>query len=274
MAGGHAQGFLPVLHHTDVAAFDLFLNLDLHDTAFLQLLFHKLPGDEAYAQALPDDGNHEIRRGKLDIRFQDQAVGGVKFLIEGISHCVFREGDKGVLLDLGEGNFFPFEIGVIVASGQNILTFLYQSDPEMGILPDGGSHYGKVGLTGFQICQCIGRGAAGELQADAGVLPVKRGELFEKKAVEGGLRDADVDGTVLITEGSADIFLTFKDLLAGGSYIFIELFSLAVRETPRLVRTKSRQPSSVSRACIQRETEGWLESRALAARVKFWYFAT
>ena len=39
MAGGHAQGFLPVLHHTDVAAFDLFFDLDLHDTAFLQLLF-------------------------------------------------------------------------------------------------------------------------------------------------------------------------------------------------------------------------------------------
>lgn len=51
MAGGHAQGFLPVLHHTDVAAFDLFFDLDLHDTAFLQLLFHELPGDEAYAQA-------------------------------------------------------------------------------------------------------------------------------------------------------------------------------------------------------------------------------
>ena len=52
MAGGHAQGFLPVLHHTDVAAFDLFFDLDLHDTAFLQLLFHELPGDEAYAQAM------------------------------------------------------------------------------------------------------------------------------------------------------------------------------------------------------------------------------
>lgn len=115
---------------------------------------------------------------------------------------------------------------------------------------------------------------AGELQADAGVLPVKRGELFEKKAVEGGLRDADVDGTILITEGSADIFLTFKDLLAGGSYIFIELFSLGSQGDAPLGPDEKPQPSSVSRACIQRETEGWLESRALAARVKFWYFAT
>lgn len=156
MAGGHAQGFLPVLHHTDVAAFDLFFDLNLHDTAFLQLLFHELPGDEAYAQALPDDGNHEIRRGKLDIRFQDQAVGGVKFLIEGISHCVFREGDKGVLLDLGEGNFFPFEIGIIAASGQNILTFLYQSDPEMGILRMGVVTTARSVLPAFRSASVLG----------------------------------------------------------------------------------------------------------------------
>lgn len=144
----------------------------------------------------------------------------------------------------------------------------------MRILPDGGSHHGKVGLTGFQICQRIGRGAAGELQADAGVLPVKRGELFEKKAVEGGLRDADVDGTILITEGSADIFLTFKDLLAGGSYIFIELFSLGSQGDAPLGPDEKPAAKLRFQSLHTAGNEGWLESRALAARVKFRYFAT
>ncbi|MFQ9394212.1 MAG: hypothetical protein ACLR2E_09205 [Lachnospiraceae bacterium] len=73
MAGGHAQGFLPVLHHTDVAAFDLS-SISISTILPSSSPFSRAPGDEAYAQALPDDGNHEIRRGKLDIRFQDQAV--------------------------------------------------------------------------------------------------------------------------------------------------------------------------------------------------------
>ena len=55
-------------------------------------------------------------------------------------------------------------------------------------------------------------------------MPVKGGELFQKKAVKGSFCNTDVDGAVLITQGTADVFLTLEDLLAGGSDILIELF--------------------------------------------------
>ena len=42
--------------------------------------------------------------------------------------------------------------------------------------------------------------------------------------MKGGFCNADVDGTVLIPQGTADVFLTLEDLLAGGSDILIELF--------------------------------------------------
>lgn len=73
MAGGHAQGFLPVPHHTDVAAFDLFFDLDLHDTAFLQLFFTSSRGMKPTPRPCRMTGTMRSAVAS-SIPFQDQAV--------------------------------------------------------------------------------------------------------------------------------------------------------------------------------------------------------
>ena len=89
---------------------------------------------------------------------QDQAVRGVKLLIEGVSHGVFREGDKGVLLDLGEGNLFSFQIGVVAVRRPGYPGIpLTRVTRKSGILPDRSRHDGKVRLTGLSdLPACLG----------------------------------------------------------------------------------------------------------------------
>ena len=132
-----------------MTSFDLFLNLNFHNAASLQLFFYQFPWDKANTKPLTDDRNHKICRGKFDVRLEDQAVRGIKLLIKSVSHGIFCQRDKRILLHLRERNLFSFQIRVVVSAGQDILAFFDQCDPKKRILADRSRYDGQIRLSGF-----------------------------------------------------------------------------------------------------------------------------